>query len=52
MHTVRTRLRFSTSTLEQYRDQAFVLNLSGAGKTAAAGLTLMGVDKNGDTFFT
>ena len=36
--------------LQQFRDQAFVLNLSGAGKTGAEGLGMLGVETNGDTF--
>lgn len=36
--------------LQQFRNQAFVLNLSGAGKSGAEGLGMLGVETNGDTF--
>ncbi len=37
--------------LEEYSQQTFVLNLSGQGKSSAEGLTLLGVEQDGSTFF-
>ena len=37
--------------LQEYRDLTFVLNLSGAGKSSAEGVTMMGVNTDGGTFF-
>ena len=37
--------------LQQYTDLAFVLNLSGAGKSSGEGVTMMGVPSDGVAFF-
>ncbi len=37
--------------LQQFRQQTFVLNLSGSGKSSAEGVTMMGVEQDGSTFF-
>ncbi len=46
-----TQIEVFRFELQEYLDQAFVLNLSGAGQSAADGLTIMGVDQGGNTFF-
>ncbi len=37
--------------LQQFRQQAFVLNLSGSGKSSAEGVSMLGVEQDGGTFF-
>ena len=37
--------------LDQYQSQSFVLNLSGTGNSSAQGISLMGVEQDGSTFF-
>ena len=37
--------------IQQYANLAFVLNLSGAGKSSAEGVTMMGVAQDGNPFF-
>lgn len=37
--------------LDQYRGAALVLNLTGAGKSVAEGLTVMGINARGNTFY-
>ena len=36
--------------LQQFRQQTFVLNLSGSGKSSAEGVTMLGVEQDGTTF--
>jgi hypothetical protein len=37
--------------LQQFRQQTFVLNLSGSGKSSAEGVSMLGVEQDGSTFF-
>ena len=37
--------------LREFRRQTFVLNLSGSGKSSAEGISMLGVENDGNTFF-
>ena len=45
------RIEVYRMELDEYREQSFVLNLSGRGKSSAEGLSLMGVEQDGSLFF-
>ena len=46
-----TQIEVFRFELDGYADKALVLNMSGVGKSAAEGLTMMGVGMDGSTFF-